>query len=142
MFCAFCGSRQPIAQQGVHAVPAPAVKQSVTAKLLIEGTTELPMPAFALQKEENLLGRRDPMSNIFPEVDLSKFDPQTKISRRHARIWKQGSNFLVEDLGSSNGTILSAVNANTVRLTPHKPQMLTSGDKIKLGDTTLHFVID
>jgi serine/threonine-protein kinase len=142
MFCAFCGSRQPIAQQGVHSAATPVVKQSVTAKLLIEGTTELPMPAFALQKEENLLGRRDPMSNIFPEVDLSKFDPQTKISRRHARIWKQGSNFLVEDLGSSNGTILAASNASAVRLTPHKPQMLSSGDKIKLGDTTLHFVID
>ena len=142
MFCAFCGSRQPIAQQGVHSVSTPVVKQVVTAKLLIEGTTELPMPAFSLQKEENLLGRRDPMSNIFPEVDLSKFDPQTKISRRHARIWKQGTNFLVEDLGSSNGTILSAANASAVRLAPHKPQMLTSGDKIKLGDTTLHFVID
>jgi serine/threonine-protein kinase len=141
MFCAFCGSRQPIAQQGVHSV-VPAPKVAVTAKLLIEGTTELPMPAFALQKEENLLGRRDPMSNIFPEVDLSKFDPQTKISRRHARIWRQGSNFLVEDLGSSNGTILSAINASAVRLTPHKPQMLSNGDKIKLGDTTLHFVID
>jgi serine/threonine-protein kinase len=141
MFCAFCGSRQPIAQQGVHSV-APAPKAAVTAKLLIEGTTELPMPAFALQKEENLLGRRDPMSNIFPEVDLSKFDPQTKISRRHARIWRQGTNFLVEDLGSSNGTILSAINASAVRLTPHKPQMLSNGDKIKLGDTTLHFVID
>lgn len=142
MFCAFCGSRQPIAQQGVHPGPVAAVKAVVTAKLLIEGTSELPMPAFALQKEENLLGRRDPMSNIFPEVDLSKFDPQTKISRRHARIWKQGTSFLVEDLGSSNGTILAAMNASAVRLTPHKPQQLTNGDKIKLGDTTLHFVID
>jgi len=110
---------------------------------MIEGTSELSMPAFALQKEENLLGRRDPMSNIFPEVDLSKYDPQTKISRRHARIWKQGEKFLVEDLGSSNGTILSAMGAaGAVRLTPHKPQLLTSGDRIKLGDTTLHFVID
>jgi len=141
MFCAFCGSRQPMAQQGVHAV-VPAAKASITAKLLIEGTAELSMPAFALQKEENLLGRRDPMSNIFPEVDLSKYDPQTKISRRHARIWKQGEKFLVEDLGSSNGTILSAMGAGAVRLTPHKPQLLTSGDRIKLGDTTLHFVID
>jgi eukaryotic-like serine/threonine-protein kinase len=141
MFCAFCGSRQPIAQQGVQ-LPQPASKANVTAKLLIEGTAELPMPAFSLQKEENLLGRRDPMSNIFPEVDLSKFDPQTKISRRHARIWKQGGTFLVEDLGSSNGTILAATNASAVRLTPHKPQLLNNGDKIRLGDTTLHFVID
>ena len=142
MFCAFCGSRQPMAQHGVHSV-VPAAKASITAKLMIEGTSELSMPAFALQKEENLLGRRDPMSNIFPEVDLSKYDPQTKISRRHARIWKQGEKFLVEDLGSSNGTILSAMGAaGAVRLTPHKPQLLTSGDRIKLGDTTLHFVID
>ncbi|MFL6469004.1 MAG: protein kinase domain-containing protein [Pyrinomonadaceae bacterium] len=140
MFCAFCGSRQPIAQQGVHLAPAP--KTTVTAKLLIEGTTELAMPAFALQKEENLLGRRDPMSNIFPEVDLSKYDPQTKISRRHARIWKQGDRFLVEDLGSSNGTLLAGGGAAAVRLTPHKPQLLASGDRIKLGDTTLYFVVD
>ena len=141
MFCAFCGSRQPIAQQGVH-LQAVAHKAAVTAKLLIEGTSELSIPAFALQKEENLLGRRDPMSNIFPEVDLSKYDPQTKISRRHARIWKQGDSFLVEDLGSSNGTMLTVMGSGTMRLTPHKPQLLTSGDRIKLGDTTLHFVVD
>lgn len=141
MFCAFCGSRQPIAQQGVHHVAAPRAA-AATARLMIEGTSELSMPAFALQKEENLLGRRDPMSNIFPEVDLSKYDPQTKISRRHARIWKQGDSFLVEDLGSSNGTILTALGSGQLRLTPHKPQLLTNGDRIKLGDTTLHFVVD
>src|SRR5574339_669935 len=97
---------------------------------------------FKLEKSENLLGRRDPMSNIFPEVDLSKYDPQTKISRRHARIWKQGDKFLVEDLGSSNGTMLTVMGSGTMRLTPHKPQLLTTGDRIKLGDTTLHFVVD
>jgi len=110
--------------------------------LLIEGTAELTMPAFSLQKDENLLGRRDPMSNIFPEIDLSKYDPQTKISRRHARIWRDGGNFLVEDLGSSNGTLLSPGGVDAVRLTPHRPQVLANGDKIKLGDTTLHFVVE
>ena len=50
----------------------------------------LQAPAYSLEKNENLVGRRDPMSNIFPEVDLSKYDPQTKISRRHARIWREG----------------------------------------------------
>jgi hypothetical protein len=28
-----------------------------------------------------------------------------------------------------------------VRLLPHQPHTLTNGDKIKLGDTTLHFTI-
>ena len=81
------------------------------------------------------------MSNIFPEVDLSKFDPQTKISRRHARIWREGSEFMVEDLGSSNGTYILPVVSDSMRLQPHQPQLLTNGDKIRLGDTTLHFIL-
>src|SRR5687768_660387 len=133
LFCAFCGAKQPIAQQGVH---SEIYTRSVpTAKLIIEGTSELSTPAFSLQKDENLVGRRDPMSNIFPEVDLSKYDPQTKISRRHARIWREGTKFLVEDLGSSNGTILAGAAADSLRLVPHQPHVLSSGDKLKVGDT-------
>jgi serine/threonine-protein kinase len=139
LFCAFCGAKQPIAQQGVHSEIY--TRSSPTAKLIVEGTSELNTPAFALQKDENLVGRRDPMSNIFPEVDLSKYDPQTKISRRHARIWREGAQFLVEDLGSSNGTILASSLSDSMRLIPHKPHLLTSGDKIKVGDTTLHFLV-
>jgi serine/threonine-protein kinase len=140
MFCAFCGAKQPIAQQGVHR-DAYSPHNSLTAKLMIMGTNDLESPSFYLEKDENLVGRRDPMSNIFPEVDLSKFDPQTKISRRHARIWRDGSNFLVEDLGSSNGTILLPAVSDSIRLLPHQPHVLTSGDKIKIGDTTMHFVV-
>ena len=139
LFCAFCGAKQPIAQQGVHSEIYS--RSTTTAKLIIEGTSELTTPAFSLQKDENLVGRRDPMSNIFPEIDLSKFDPQTKISRRHARIWREGANFLVEDLGSSNGTILATAITDSLRLIPHKPHVLSSGDKLKVGDTTLHFLI-
>ena len=87
------------------------------------------------------MGRRDPLSNIFPEVDLSRFDPQTKISRRHARIWRDGGNFLVEDLGSSNGTIIVSNIEDPLRLEPHKPHALADGDRIRVGDTTLHFLV-
>ncbi|HEX6124724.1 MAG TPA: protein kinase [Pyrinomonadaceae bacterium] len=139
LFCAFCGAKQPIAQQGVHSEIY--ARSTPTAKLIIEGTSELTTPAFSLQKDENLVGRRDPMSNIFPEIDLSKYDPQTKISRRHARIWREGTNFLVEDLGSSNGTVLATMATESLRLVPHKPHVLSSGDKLKVGDTTLHFLI-
>lgn len=138
VFCAFCGAQQPIAQQ--HSSPSIAV-HPMTAKLVIQGTGELEPSSFRLEKSDNLLGRRDPMSNIFPEVDLSKYDPQTKISRRHARIWREGNSFLVEDLGSSNGTTLLPSVSDSVRLLPHQPHTLTNGDKIRLGDTTLHFTI-
>lgn len=139
LFCAFCGAKQPIAQQGVHSEIYS--KGGLTARLVIEGTSELNAPVFSLQKDENLLGRRDPMSNIFPEIDLSKYDPQTKISRRHARIWRDGGKFMVEDLGSSNGTILARSVSDNIRLIPNQPQVLAAGDKIKVGDATLHFVI-
>lgn len=138
MFCAFCGSKQPLSQQGVHAEIYSSVPQ--TAKLMILGTNELESPVFNLEKDESFVGRRDPQSGIFPEVDLSKFDPQTKISRRHARIWRDGGNFLVEDLGSSNGTVVMPSVSDVVRLLPHQPHILASGDKIRVGDTTLHFV--
>ncbi len=140
LFCAFCGAKQPIAQHGVHS-EIYTRSATPTAKLIIEGTSDLATPTFSLQKDENLVGRRDPMSNIFPEVDLSKYDPQTKISRRHARIWRDGINFLVEDLGSSNGTVVASATLDSLRLLPHKPHLLASGDKLKVGDTTLHFLI-
>jgi serine/threonine-protein kinase len=138
MFCAFCGARQPLSQKGVHAeIYSPVA----TARLMILGTNELDSPIFTLEKDENLVGRRDPQSNIFPEIDLSKFDPQTKISRRHARVWREGAGFMVEDLGSSNGTVVIGASSETVKLMPRQPRPLASGDKIRLGDTTLHFVL-
>lgn len=139
LFCAFCGSKQPLAQHGVHSEiysSAPG-----TARLVIDGTSELIAPVYAVEKSETLVGRRDPMSNIFPEVDLSKYDPQTKISRRHARIWRNGTAYLVEDLGSSNGTILLSTISDTLRLTPHHPHPIANGDRIRLGDTTLQFIV-
>ncbi len=139
LFCAFCGAKQPIAQHGVHSEIYS--RTAPTAKLIIDGTSELQAPVFSLEKNDNLLGRRDPMSNIFPEIDLSRYDPQTKISRRHARIWNDAGNFLVEDLGSSNGTILVPGVSESVRLEPHKPHPLTNGDRLRVGDTTLHFLV-
>jgi len=53
------------------------------------------------------------------------------ISKTHCRIITQGDNYLIEDLGSSNGTI---VNGNTVN-----SHMLSDGDKLFLGETTLTF---
>ncbi len=107
-----------------------------TAKLVVAGTTELDS-SFILKKDNNLVGRADPHSNIFPEIDLSRFDVETKVSRRHARIWLEGDTFLVEDLGSVNGTVIN----DSVRLAPRQPRVLDSGDKLRLGETTLHFLL-
>jgi eukaryotic-like serine/threonine-protein kinase len=131
VYCAHCGQRQPLA------VASAALRTArATAKLVVMGTTELDS-SFQLHKESSHIGRSDPHSQIFPEGDLSKFDPQTKISRRHARIFRKGDVYLVEDLGSVNGTVLN----DSLRLAPHQPRALESGDKLRLGETTLHFLI-
>ncbi len=131
LYCAHCGQRQPLA------VASAALRSArATAKLVVMGTTELDS-AFQLHKESCLVGRTDPNSNIFPEVDLSRFDPHTKVSRRHARIFRKGDVYLVEDLGSVNGTVVN----DSLRLAPHQPRALESGDKLRLGETTLHFLI-
>ena len=140
VFCAFCGAKQPSDQPRVQVQRQIAVH--VTAKLIVDGTSELDVPIFSLDKDDNLVGRCDPTANVFPEIDLSKFDPQTKISRRHARIWRDADNFMIEDLASSNGTILVPTFSGMFKLAPNKSHVLTAGDKIKLGDTTLHFVVE
>ncbi|MGH9944502.1 MAG: protein kinase domain-containing protein, partial [Pyrinomonadaceae bacterium] len=131
VFCAHCGQRQPLAVSSATLRTARA-----TAKLVVMGTTELDS-SFSLHKENSLVGRSDPHSNIFPEVDLTRFDPQTKISRRHARIYRRGDVYLVEDLGSVNGTVVN----EDVRLAPHQPRALENGDRLRLGETILHFLI-
>ena len=48
---------------------------------------------------------------------------------------------MLEDLGSSNGTVVEGAANNVFKLPAHQPYKLSSGDRIKIGDTRLHFVV-
>ena len=75
------------------------------------------------------LGRLDPASDIFPEIDLSEDGGSGKgVSRRHARILKREGTVMVEDLGSINGTYI-----NGRRLAPYQAEALHDGDQLQLG---------
>lgn len=128
IFCAHCGSRQPFTRPGTN--------QKRTAWLTIVGGKRSGL-VLDLSKGNTLIGRSDAGSKIFPELDLTEEDPEAKISRRHARIWREGSEFLIEDLDSVNGTIIN----DSVRLAPRQPRHLESGDRLRLGLTTLQFRI-
>ena len=123
LFCAYCGTKQ-------------GTKQAL-ARLIVLGTSELSAQFSLNQTGESLIGRVDPNRGIRPEVDLSKYDPAARVSRRHARIVVQDNQYFIEDLGSANGTFLNGSN----KLTQGKPQLLTAGDELKLGETTLKFVM-
>lgn len=126
-FCAWCGTKQP----------APSGSQRVTARLVVVGTTEMDAQFAISAQGESLIGRLDPNRGIHPEVDLSRYDPSARVSRRHARIIVQNNQYLIEDLNSSNGTFIN----NQVRLVPRQPHQLNSGDEVRLGETRLKFVV-
>jgi pSer/pThr/pTyr-binding forkhead associated (FHA) protein len=79
------------------------------------------------------IGRLDAASASFPDVDLSSEGGLEKgVSRRHAKITRQGREIVIEDLGSINGTFL-----NHKKLTPYLAQALKNGDELQLGKLIL-----
>jgi hypothetical protein len=106
------------------------ITSPLALKLTIPGSErDVEMP---LTKEMNI-GRRDPTSAWFPDVDLTIDGGLEKgISRRHAKITRRGSEVFIEDLGSMNRTFL-----NHKKLTPYLPEVLKSGDELQLGKLIL-----
>jgi Cyclic nucleotide-binding domain/FHA domain len=96
-----------------------------------ESGQELPLPA----GDEVRLGRADVRSQPGPALDLSALDPTRSLSRRHARIVRDGGGFAVlEEPRVANGTFL-----NGVRLSPGERVPLRSGDELRLGVVALSF---
>lgn len=87
---------------------------------------------FALNEGPNLIGRSDPGSNVTPEIDLEPFDPDAKVSRRHATIFVSGTGVRIRDEGSMNGT-----HVNRKELPSGGELKLSLGDEILCGKTLL-----
>lgn len=106
---------------------------------LIVERGELSGTRFSLVADESNIGRWDADGGVFPDVDLDRFDPEAKISRRHARIIRdEGGRYLIEDLGSTNGTFVNRGR----RLLPGNKSALADGDEIIVGKTFLRFGFD
>ena len=93
---------------------------------------------FPLEDGNNLIGRWDPETGSFPEVDLDADDPEAKISRKHALIRIDGGKITIEDIGSLNGTYVN----RQPRLSPGSPAEIKSGDEVIIGKTFLKLVIE
>ncbi len=90
---------------------------------------------FPLISDESNIGRWDADNGIFPDVDLDRHDPEAKISRRHARIIRENGSYMIEDLGSTNGTFVNRGR----RLLPGNKNVLKDGDEVIVGKTFLRF---
>jgi len=119
--------------------PAPAVGYAVAGpvqgRLVVQGTNvTLPFPP---GKAEIIVGREDPISNIFPDIDLTNYGAdEGGVSRRHAKIFMQGSQVMIEDLNSTNYTFV-----NQQRLTPGQPHPVQNGDEVRFGRVKLNFYL-
>lgn len=104
---------------------------AVTARLLIrDKNVTLPLPA----KDELIIGRT--YGNSTADVDLEPHEASKfGVSRRHARLMRQGDHWLIEDLSSLNGTF---VNDREVKA--GRPVQLNEGDRIRLSQMQLTFL--
>ncbi|MFN4181651.1 MAG: FHA domain-containing protein [bacterium] len=102
-------------------VPAATASVSVPHLIVKEGSDRGKI--FLLNRDVITIGRDS--SN-----DIALSDPF--ISSKHCRIRKEENQFILVDLGSSNGT---RVNGKEIQRT-----ILKDGDMIEMGNTTLHLI--
>ena len=128
-------SETPLAAPAVTWMEREETSEEATAPLGLKLTipdsgrdVELPFT-----KEEMSIGRLDPASGSFPDLDLTDYGGlEGGVSRRHAKIIRRGSEVFIEDLGSFNGTFL-----NGKKLPPYRFEALKSGDELKLSKLVL-----
>ena len=133
-------ARAPTGELKAPAAPAPpqpvAAAAPFKAKLaIIRGGRR--GQEFELETGNNLIGRWDPDTGSFPEVDLDADDPEAKVSRKHALIRIDGGKITVEDIGSLNGTYVN----RQPRLQPGNPAELKDGDEVIIGKTFLKLTV-
>jgi hypothetical protein len=115
----------------VPAAPAPA-PASAARLILDESGRELMLPS---DKAEIIVGREDPISGIFPEIDLTPFGGEGGgVSRQHARISRANGQWMITDLNSTNYT---RVDGN--KLDPSLPAPLRDGTRILFGRVAATF---
>ena len=95
-----------------------------TAHLILQDGSKVDIPG-----EELVLGRTDPLEDIHPDLDLGIHGGyEMGVSRRHARIIREDDSFILEDMGSTNGTVL-----NQEKMDSGSRKSLHEGDTIYLG---------
>ena len=105
---------------------------------LVEMNSGVKGKVFAIHEGNNLIGRWDPDTGSFPDIDLEAVDPEAKVSRKHAILERVGGEIEIEDLNSLNGTFINRGS----RLRAGIRESLKNGDELIIGKTFLVLEID
>lgn len=139
-FCDECGERLDAAQPvdvvvdsspTVPTGPAPAPVEAAPKLIIQNDNAQFDLAG----KNEVLIGREDPVSNIYPDIDLTPHGGEEGgVSRLHAKVFANGDQYLIEDQNSTNFTFV-----NKQKLAPKTPTPIKSGDEIRLGRVVMTF---
>ena len=90
---------------------------------LIMRTGPTPGAVYTLEGEQLMIGRDSTNEIVINDAE---------VSRRHAHLTFQGGKYVLEDLGSTNGTFVNGIRLDS-------PRRLSSGDLIRVGETQLRY---
>lgn len=86
----------PLPQPGTYTEPA----------VLTVYANRQPVMRLAIDMDEVLIGRRDPVADAYPDLDLTELDTDAHVSRKHAYIYRQNKNYTLYAV-SNAGTQLN-----------------------------------
>lgn len=118
------GSPSPAEPASVHASPDEEVIASLpaTSALLIVAHGPNVGARFLLDSDETTVGRRESADIFLDDVT---------VSRKHAKFIRSGTRFVVQDIGSLNGTYLNRDRIDSAEL--------RAGDEVQIGKFRMIF---
>jgi len=78
---------------------------------------------YKLADGEYVIGRRS---------DCQIFVPDMRVSRQHARLWRDGETWSLEDLGSNNGTFINGIRLQQATQLRHEDEIMIANNKIRV----------
>jgi hypothetical protein len=82
----------------------------------------------ALSAASHSVGRSSQTRGVQPDIDLTRFDPEKTLSRKHARIDRRPDGFYIVEEEGRNGTFV-----NGRRLAGGQEMSLADGDRVTFG---------
>jgi hypothetical protein len=126
---------EPVLEEEADALPVaePPAATGRNRFVVRDTGAEISLP---MAEGEYIIGREDPVSNVFPEVDMNPFDGEhLGVSRRHAQLTIEAGLVFIQDLDSTNFTFV-----NRQKLAPQTPTALSNGDEVRLGKLVMTFL--
>jgi len=116
----------------VPSPPEPAPAAAPAPRLVMDEGNDLLLPT---DKPEIIVGREDPISGIFPEIDLTPYGGETGgVSRQHARLNYNAGQWTVTDLNSTNYT-----RVDGTKIEPNVATPLKDGVRLQFGRVAMTF---